>query len=166
MYRYAVFPEDGDISQLRAAAFVLQPRQALQPQSPAFNFQAAEASRAATSSGGGNNSSGGSGSGTLGLGTPAQSLGVAPSPRVPSLNGSVLSPTGPRVRATQVLLPVDPDANLPSWVFDRTPLDVKAAYASAVRKREQGQVRESWKGFSSRIACGAREFSNVVLQYI
>ena len=98
-----MFPEDGDIPQLRAAAFVLQPRQApLQPQSPAFNFQAAEASRAASSSGGGNNSSGGSGSGTLGLGTPAQSLGVAPPPRVPSLNGLVLSPTGPRERATQV----------------------------------------------------------------
>ncbi len=40
----------------------------------------------------------------------------------------------------QVLLPVEPDARVPDWILDRTPTEVKAAYAAAVRKREQGQV--------------------------
>ena len=40
----------------------------------------------------------------------------------------------------QVLLPVEPDARVPDWILDRTPTEVKAAYAAAVKKREQGQV--------------------------
>ncbi len=39
-----------------------------------------------------------------------------------------------------MLLPVEPDARVPDWILDRTPTEVKAAYAAAVRKREQGQV--------------------------
>ena len=41
----------------------------------------------------------------------------------------------------QVLLPVEPDARVPDWILDRTPAEVKAAYAAALRKREQGQVK-------------------------
>ena len=45
------------------------------------------------------------------------------------------------LRGRQVLLPVEPDARLPEWILDRTPTEVKAAYAAAIRKREQGQAR-------------------------
>ncbi len=39
----------------------------------------------------------------------------------------------------QVLLPVEPDARVPDWILDRTPAEVKAAYAAALRKRNQGR---------------------------
>ena len=45
--------------------------------------------------------------------------------------------------APQVLLPVEPEAQVPDWILDRTPTEVKAAYAAALRKREQGQVRSA-----------------------
>ena len=43
----------------------------------------------------------------------------------------------------QVLLPVEPESRVPDWILDRTPTEVKAAYAAALRKREQGQVRSA-----------------------
>ena len=37
---------------------------------------------------------------------------------------------------------MEPDARVPDWILDRTPTEVKAAYAAAVRKREHGQARD------------------------
>lgn len=43
-------------------------------------------------------------------------------------------------RPTLVLIPAAPDTTVPDWFFDRTPADVKAEYASTVKRRQAGEV--------------------------
>ena len=48
---------------------------------------------------------------------------------------------------------MEPDARLPEWILDRTPAEVKAAYAAAIRKREQGQARRRVHGSRVKGSC-------------
>lgn len=47
----------------------------------------------------------------------------------------------PRERATQVLLPTSVEQDVPEWFFQRTGQELKAAFLSATRRREQDQAR-------------------------
>ncbi len=71
-------------------------------------------------------------------------------PSVPAGNGAQSAParpqgpaplTLPRPRNTLVLLPTEPDAHVPDWVFERTGAEMKAAFMAARSRRDLDQVR-------------------------
>lgn len=61
-------------------------------------------------------------------------------PQVAAGGKSIDPASLPRPRHTQVLLPVAPEVEIPDWFFDRTPNELKFAYQSAVRRRQQEAV--------------------------
>lgn len=56
----------------------------------------------------------------------------------------------PRERNTAVLLPTSVERDVPDWFFQRTGIELKGAFLSAARRREQDQV-----GVGARVAAGS-----------
>ena len=145
---YAVLPPDADLDRLKQAVHLLRklaptttaraarpPSAPLQQQQQLPSIQALNNTSAVISASQASDTS---------------SLGILNNPRPPpppTLQQNT-RPTNkpdrewgsPIPRNTKVILPASVDTDVPSWFFERTGFELKASFASAIKRREQSQT--------------------------
>jgi UBX domain-containing protein 6 len=122
---FAVLPPDADAAALRGALAALALAALLPPEPPAlFAFPPETAA-------------------------PAPAAPPAPAPARPPPPCDA-----PIERRTRVILPASPATDLPSWFFERTGAELKAAFTSATKRREAEQTLMT-RATRERLARGA-----------
>lgn len=143
---YLWFPEEAELWLLQAALQLLQPLIPLPFSKP---------------SSGGRNTTGSSSISRTASNSPPMSGSPALAPTAPSTGRSNTDASGasvsrsssgsapqsapinlaePRDRKTQVLLPAETDAQVPDWVFQQSPTELKQAFTNAKKKREMDSM--------------------------
>lgn len=159
---YLWFPEEAELWLLQAALQLLQPLTPLPFSKPSSGNSAGIHSDTPRSSfTGGRNTTGSSSISRTASNSPPMSGSPALAPTAPSTGRSNTDASGasvsrsssgsapqsapinlaePRDRKTQVLLPAETDAQVPDWVFQQSPTELKQAFTNAKKKREMDSM--------------------------